>query len=70
MRTEESERLPAGRVESFVALLRGIDDLTVSLAKEIAMEPGVVPIRRIRVSVIRSASRKLALRNLISHSLG
>jgi multidrug resistance protein MdtO len=44
-RREDSERLAAGRVESFVALLRGMDDLTASLAKEIAVEPGAVPIR-------------------------
>ena len=44
-RTEDSEGLAAGRVESFVALLRGIDDLTASFAKEIAAEPGAVPIR-------------------------
>jgi hypothetical protein len=44
-RTEESERLPTGRVESFVALLREIDGLTASLAKEIAVESGAVPSR-------------------------
>jgi hypothetical protein len=44
-RTEQSERVPAGRVESFAALLREIDGLTASLAKEIAMEAGAVPSR-------------------------
>jgi hypothetical protein len=37
-RGPESERFPAGRVDSFITLLRGIDRLTASLAKEIATE--------------------------------
>jgi multidrug resistance protein MdtO len=35
---EQSPQLPAGRVHSFVTLLRGIDRLTASLAEEIATE--------------------------------
>ena len=37
-RTEGPEQLSAGRIESFAALLREIDELTASLAQEIAME--------------------------------
>jgi multidrug resistance protein MdtO len=36
--THESEHSPAVRVESFIALLRGIDGLTTSLSVEMAME--------------------------------
>jgi multidrug resistance protein MdtO len=35
---KEPQQLPAARVHSFLALLRGIDSLTTSLAEEIAME--------------------------------
>lgn len=37
-RAEESRGLPAGRAQSFVTLLRGINELTASLAAEVAAE--------------------------------
>jgi multidrug resistance protein MdtO len=41
----EASQLPAGRIQSFVALLQGIDRLTTSLASDIAAEFGASPVR-------------------------
>jgi multidrug resistance protein MdtO len=40
IQSEVGSQLPAGRVQSLITLLRGIDGLTTSLASEIAMERG------------------------------
>src|SRR5262249_7000899 len=41
----QARQLPPGRIQSFVALLHGIDRLTMSLASDIAAEFGGSPAR-------------------------
>src|SRR5271165_1335077 len=40
---QDSSQLPPGRAQSFITLLRGIDDLTTSLASEIARDVATSP---------------------------
>ena len=46
-RVEESRGLPAGRAQSFVMLMRGIDGLTTSLASQLALNPDARPNSRV-----------------------